>query len=275
MHLLVDIGGTNTRLAWSDDDQTFHNVSTFKTPTDAAEGVARLIDAVKQEASGQKLGNVVIGIPGVIDHAHGLLTASPNLPGWIGRQLKQPLEQQLGAPVHLVNDAVLAGLGESVSGAGRNYRIVAYLTISTGVGGARFVDGRLDLNAAGFEPGQMIIDASGSLCPGCPKPTTLEHLVGGASVERRYHQPPKTIRDPRVWETAAQHLALGLNNVIILWSPHAIILGGPMMNDVSIKRVNHHLAQSLTIHDTAPPVLPAALPGETRAFYGALAYLHA
>lgn len=272
MHLLVDIGGTTTRLAWSDDGRTLRGLTTFPTPATAEEGIARLGEHAAAHAA-QSPAGVVIGIPGVINRERGELAASPNLSGWVNKPIAQPLAEAAGAPVSLLNDAVAAGLGEAVFGAGQRQHIVAYLTISTGVGGVRITDGHVDETSAGFEPGHMILDASGCLCPACPKPTTLETLAGGASIERRHRRPPQDINDPRVWEDAAYHLALGLNNIVMLWSPHVIVLGGSMMRDISTARIAHHLAGILTIKQSIPPIVTAALLNDERALYGALAYL--
>lgn len=273
MYLLVDIGGTTTRLAWSDNDRTLRDLTTFPTPGTADEGLAQLRQYASAGTAHTPLAALVIGIPGIINREQGQLTTSPNLPGWVNKPLAQPLAQAIGTPVSLLNDAVAAGLGEAVFGAGLSHRIVAYLTVSTGIGGARITNGRADETATGFEPGHMILDASGNLCPACQKPTTLEALSGGASLERRHQQLPQDIKDQRVWEEAAYHLALGLNNIIMLWSPHVIILGGSMMRDISPARIAHHLASILTIKQSIPPIVPAALPNDERALYGALAYL--
>jgi glucokinase len=94
----------------------------------------------------------------VVDKQAKKLVKSPHLPKWVDKPLGSRLEKALGVKVLLENDAALAALGEAVFGAGRRAEIVGYLTISTGIGGARVVDGRIDKKSVGFEPGHMIID---------------------------------------------------------------------------------------------------------------------
>ncbi len=67
--------------------------------------------------------------------------------------LKKDLEKILNCDVILENDALLAGLGESFYGIGQRFNIFGYLTISTGIGGCKFVNKKADENVFGFEPG--------------------------------------------------------------------------------------------------------------------------
>ena len=64
---------------------------------------------------------------------------------------------------YLANDSDLDGLGEATVGAGKGFNIVAYITVSTGIGGVRIVGGKIDVSTYGFEPGHQIIDADGSI----------------------------------------------------------------------------------------------------------------
>ena len=98
------------------------------------------------------------GVPGILNKEKTVLLSAPNLEKWEDVFLKEALEKALDVPVRLENDAALGALGEAVFGAGKDKRIVAYFTVSTGVGGARVTDGRLDEGAFGFEPHRQIVD---------------------------------------------------------------------------------------------------------------------
>ncbi len=273
MLLLIDIGATNTRLATSIDAQTISDPIIFKTPDIFHAALKQIVQHLKILTSHHIIEATIVGIPGVLDQAGQTLRNSPNLQPWINEPITKELEIITNGRVYLVNDSDLAGLGESNFGAGKDYDIIAYLTISTGIGGTRIVDKQIDRHALGFEPGHQIIDVSGQLCPECPKPTSLEHLIGGAHIEQRYHQKPEDIDDPNVWIKLAEYLAIGLNNVIVFWSPDVIILGGPMMNDIPIDHVKSHLKKNLQVIPVAPAVFPAAL-GQSKALYGGLAYFN-
>src|SRR6185437_2466030 len=104
------------------------------------------------------------GIAGVLNKAKDQLLNAPNLVNWINQPLGQSLSDIVSVSVKLENDASLGGLGEATYGSGQGYKIVGYLTIGTGVGGTRIVNGRIDQNALGFEPGHQTIDINGPLC---------------------------------------------------------------------------------------------------------------
>ncbi|MEK7090785.1 MAG: ROK family protein, partial [Patescibacteria group bacterium] len=162
-----------------------------------------------------------------------------------------------------------AGLSEAVRGAGNGKEIVAYITVGTGVGGARIVNGAIDANAMGFEPAYQIIDADGTMIPGHRR---LGRYISGAALEERYGTAPAEIKDPAIQEKLSLWLAIGLNNMIVHWSPDVVVLGGPVMNIIPIKRVRFHLQKTLKSFMQPPPVKGALL-GDTGGLYGALVYL--
>src|SRR5205823_7806425 len=81
------------------------------------------------------LAGVGVGVPGFIIIEKGIITDSPNLPGFVNFPIRDEIERQLGAPVILENDANAAALGEKWMGAGREYNELALLTLGTGIGG--------------------------------------------------------------------------------------------------------------------------------------------
>lgn len=268
MFLLLDIGGTNTRLSTA-NGQTFTSPIKFPTPPRPTDAMSVIAKQIRQLNLADPIEATIVGLPGVINRSTGYLVHSPNLPAWVNQPVQQQLSDVTKSPVQIINDSALAGLGEACYGAGQGFNIVAYLTISTGVGGARIVNRRLDAHASGSEPGSQIIDASGHLCPDCHHPSSLEDLVGGSTVSRRFNCHPKDIKDPSVWHSLALWLAYGLVNVTALWSPQIIVLGGPMMKDIPIDLVAKHARQLITFFPEPPLIKPARL-GDDRAFYGAL-----
>ena len=230
MYIIFDIGGTKTRVARSDDLKTFNEPSVFDTPQNPDEGIKKIIAAARGLANGEKIHAIAGGVSGPVLPETGVLVKAPNLSRWEGRPIAQMIAKELGTHGFLANDAALGALGEAHFGAGRERNIIAFLTISTGVGGARVVNGKIDEASLGFEPGHQIIDADKTLCPDCDG-NDLESYVGGRSLAHRYKKEnPYAVTDPRVWnEELPQFLAYGLHNIIVLWSPDIIVLGGPMV----------------------------------------------
>ncbi len=257
---LFDIGGTNTRIAVSDRSGSLGKIKTFATPQDYSQGIETLVKEASGLLESNQVDIVFGGVPGPLNKEKESLIGAPNLPGWSNKPLKKNLESVFKTKVFLENDAALAGVGEAVWGAGKGFSIVAYLTVSTGVGGARIVNGKIDNNALGFEPGHQIID----------KFTTLEDLVSGKALEKRFSQKPEEIAKEEVWEEVARYLAIGVNNIIVTWSPEVVILGGAVMNKISLGKIRFYLGQFLKIFSQYPAVTTTSLKG-LGGLYGALA----
>lgn len=250
MYLVFDIGATKMRLALSRDGQTFETPKIIPSPTDTAELIASF-RAVARELVGNEVPSAVCG--GLTRKHYGA---------------KEEIAKLFSCPTCFENDAALAGLGEAVVGAGQNYKIVAYLTISTGVGGARIVGGKIDAKVSGFEPGKQIIDYQGER-------QTLEDQVSGRALEQHTGQSPKLVTDPAVWEQLAKILAYGLHNTILHWSPAVVVLGGSMIlgrPSIDLNAVTANLKQISTVFPELPSLKPAAL-GDFGGLHGALHFL--
>ncbi len=271
--LLFDIGGTNMRLAVTHDGKHFGTSIIVPTPRSFAAGLESLRAHGLRLAGSRRITAVVGGIAGSLHQQRGALVTSP-LQHWVGKPFRRKLRDAFRVPVTVENDSALVGLGEATHGAGRGHQIVAYITVSTGVGGARIVNGRIDANALGFEPGHHIIDIHGSRCSQCGQYGDLQSHVGGRILERRFRRPPYKILDPGVWREEARLLALGLVNVSIFWSPDAIVLGGSMFKKVgiSVPQVRTFLGRYLKVLAHSPVVVKGTL-GDIGGLYGALELL--
>lgn len=270
MYILFDIGGTKMRVVSANREKFLAEPIVVNTPQDFNEGVETLKRIVGNLSHGEKIEAIVGGIAGPLDAEKTMLVKSPNLSGWVGHDIKKALAEAFAVPVSLANDTALVGLGEANFGAGRGKSIVVYMTISTGVGGVRIVDGAIDKNVLGFEPGHQIIDPDNSLCPECAG-NDLEAYVSGTAVEKRFGVKPYDIHDDAVWDELAKFLAYGLHNTILHWSPDIIVLGGSMMKEIGIPlpAIRKHLDEILKIFPTPPQIEKAELQ-DFGGLYGAL-----
>jgi len=269
MFLVFDIGGTKMRLTVSRDGKNIEEPKILKTPKDFNEGMLIFKKTAMSLSDGEKIKASAGGIAGPLNRKKEKLINSPNLPGWVNKPLKETIEKFINAPTHIENDAAVVGLGESLFGAGKDYAIVAYITVSTGVGGARIVDGKIDRSAMGFEPGHQIIEINGYLCPTCGIPGHLEGYVSGIAISKKYGKNPQDIIDNKVWDEVAYYLAFGIHNSLLHWSPDVIVLGGSMMEDISLEKVRENLHKILSIFPKAPLIRRAEL-GDIGGLYGAL-----
>lgn len=271
MYLLFDIGGTKMRIAVSSDGKTLGEPKIIPTMQNFDEGIQIIAQTANELSGGGKIEAAAGGLAGTLDKDRTMLISSPNIKGWITKPFKQNLENILNCPVHLENDADLAALGEAVYGAGSGKNIVAYLTISTGVGGGRVVNGKIDENSLGFEPGHQIIVPDGDPC-NCGGKGHLGSYVSGSGLERIHGKKGEDITDEQVWNQVAKYLAVGLNNTVVHWSPDIVILGGSVMKSIPLEKVKSYLRDYLTIFPNPPEIILSKL-GDSVGLYGALKLL--
>ena len=183
----VDVGGTLLRAARFDLDLNMLDRAEQATRSELGSEVIleRLVGTIRQvlpEAGGSPLG-IGLAMPGPLDVREGIVIATPNLP-WKNFPIRDLLAGRFGCPVHLGNDADLAGLAEHQLGAGRGARTMVYMTISTGVGGGIIIDGRpFSGRGQGGEVGHMVVDPDGPLC-GCGHPGHVESFSSGTGIAR-------------------------------------------------------------------------------------------
>lgn len=264
MHLLFDIGGTKMRFASSPDGQTLSEAVIIPTPASLAEAMEQIKKAVQELTGGQTLTAACGGVAGTLNREQTQLSSAPHLLEWVNQPLVEILHRELGCPVYLENDTAIVGLGE----AGLvPEKIVAYVTISTGVGGVRIVDGAIDRHLTSFEPGHQIIDLN-------QPEKHLEDYISGAAVRQLRQQQPQDIHDDTFWQGLAQILAIGLHNTILHWTPEVVILGGSMMKapGIPLAVVQDALQKSLAFLPVQPKLQLATL-GDSGGLHGALAYL--
>jgi predicted NBD/HSP70 family sugar kinase len=272
--VLFDIGGTKTRVAVSEDLKTFTVHKSFKTPKKFEDGIEAISVTAKELAKGPFRG-VCGGIRGVLSEDKSGIVYDSVLSEWIDEPVTEALKKKLKAEVYLENDAALAGLGEAHFGAGQGLDIIAYHTVSTGVGGAKIEYGKIDDNRIGFEPGKQILDIDKTILGEDIEPT-LENLVSGTALEERMGVKPYEIdQADAVWDQLALYLAHGLRNTILYWSPDAVILGGSMilgnpriLLDDILKHTNAVLGEG-----TECPLIVDARLGDESGLYGAMAKL--
>lgn len=273
-YVLFDIGGTNTRVAVSEDLKSFAEPVKFKTPNNFKKGVEAIVEAVKNETKGEIRG-MAGGIRGLLTEDRGAIANDVILTKWIEEPLRDTLEKKLKTKVILENDAAVAGLGEAHFGAGRGADIMVYHTVSTGVGGAKIEQGRIDDYSLGFEPGRQVLDIDRTILGDEVLPT-LENLVSGTAVEERVGVKPYEIpQSDAIWDQLAYYLAHGLRNTVLYWSPDMIVLGGSMIVGdprILLEDIQRHTEEILG-EEVPCPLIKDAEFRDDAGLYGAMSLL--
>lgn len=274
MFAYFDIGGTKTRIVVSEDGQSFREPVKFDTPPSFEDGVKEVVERIRELCHDAPLHVAGGGVAGPLDANKRMLVNSPNLPGWINKPLAETLERELGAPIHLANDSAMVALGEAHHGAGRGDSIMAYITVSTGVGGARIVNGTIDQGVYSYEPGHQVIDVDHTIFPKLDAKDS-EGILSGTATAMRFGRKAYEVTDPAVWEDLARLLAYFLNNTIVHWSPHSVVLGGSMIVGnpaIPVDRVEYHLRNICTIYPSLPAIKRAEL-ADLGGLYGAMEHV--
>lgn len=275
MFVVFDAGGTKTRITVSEGGRVFVEPVVFSTEQDFSLQLKEMRRVIEKLTNKAPISAIAGGVAGPFNESRNRLIKSPNLPDWVGINLKEELENEFDTKVFLENDTAMVGLGEATAGAGCGYSIVVYITVSTGVGGVRIIRGKIDEKKIGFEPGHQIINFDGINCTTCDGQGHLESYISGGALERLYGIKPYEIHDKKIWEEEARLLAVGLNNVSVFWSPDVIVLGGSMIvgdPGIEVSHVERHLKKILTIFPN-PPILKKATLGDFGGLFGSLHYI--
>lgn len=248
MRIGVDLGGTKIEAAALDG--AGEELARLRVPTPADDyrstvaAIVRLVEETESRAGGS--GTVGVGTPGAVSPATGLLRNS-NSQVLNGRPLHRDLEEALGRPVRMENDANCFALSEAVDGAGRDARVVFGVILGTGVGGGVVVERRAlgGPNRIAGEWGHNQLAGQGETRPCyCGRSNCVETFLSGPAVAGEYRKMTGEERSAeevmgraafdadarRVLDLYVGRLARALATVINILDPEVIVLGGGLSN---------------------------------------------
>lgn len=254
MYLAIDVGGTKTLVSEVDKDGTIVHSEKFKTPDDYATFLAEL-DKTVDALTTKDFQKACIALPGKIERSEGAGISFGNLP-WENVPIRHDLEPIVHCPVLVENDANLAGLGEA-NMLKEAYHKVLYITVSTGIGSAFIVDGKLSPNTLDAEVGHMLLEHDGAL-------RRWEEFASGSAIVAKYGKRASDITDKRTWYVIAHNLATGFLTAIATYTPDVIIVGGGV--GTHLPKFQDRLEELLKIYEnpmlTVPPIVQAQNPEE-------------
>ncbi len=273
--LAIDIGGTKFALALFEDERL---VKRAGGNTDRAGGPAWMLDRIGEICQdwNVRIDRCGIGFGGPVDFAAQRVVRSTHVPGWDNFDLAGEVEKLTGVRPVMDNDANVGALGESLYGAGRGYRPLFYMTLSTGIGGGLIPEADSVYRGADSyagEIGHLTIRPDGPECL-CGARGCFERLCCGLWLERDHGRPAQELlRDPAFVARYVVDLALGLKAAIMLLNPARIVIGGGISKagDALFVPLRSELRRQITAWSRARiDVVPAEL-GDDSVLYGALA----
>lgn len=183
MYLGIDIGGTKCALVIGDKKGNILHKVRFET-TDVKETLERITSAAAQLIKGRDVIACGISCGGPLDEKRGIILSPPNLLGWDEIHITQLLEEKLGIPCYLRNDANACAVAEHLFGAGRNTDNMIFMTFGTGLGAGIIMDGRLISGARGLagEIGHIRLSDEGPV--GYGKEGSFEGYCSGGGLKK-------------------------------------------------------------------------------------------
>lgn len=259
----IDLGGTGIKAGIVDENGTI--LCKESCPTGVERGyeavirdMARLCEetVAKSGHSMKEIQAIGIGLPGIYDPATGLVPFCTNL-HWHQVPVVEEMHKYLDKPIYIGNDATVAGLAESVAGVSKGASVSIFVTLGTGVGGGIVVDGKPYSGPHGVasEIGHMITVVGGEMCT-CGNRGCWERYASATAIIREGRKfaeahpdcaiakavngdmdaiTAKTVIDlakagdpdaARLFDNYVEHLCVGLVNLINLYDPEIIALGG-------------------------------------------------
>lgn len=299
--IAVDIGGTHIRVAAYEPNSTtpiaHHRTKSLANKPGVYDRLVEAIRSIWQDGNVSAIG---IASPGPLDPHTGVILDTPNIPEWTNFPLVAKLSEQFGVPVHLDNDANMAGLAEWQYGAGIGHHDLVYLTISTGIGGGVISRDRLvqGFHGMGAELGHVLIDPNGPPC-GCGKNGHIESFSSGPSIVRYFNEQLKAGQksslqsDPNLgtakladaalvgdalaisaFSRAGHYLGIAVANFLAIFDPSILIFGGGVsqVGDLLFKPFEESLRQHVFHpHYLDNLVITKAALGDDAGLLGALA----
>ncbi|MCZ4121623.1 ROK family glucokinase [Streptomyces sp. H39-S7] len=259
----VDIGGTKIAAGVVDEDGSILETCKVPTPATPEAVVDAIADAVRTVSTDHEVDAVGIGAAGYVDDKRATVLFAPNI-NWRHEALKDKVEQRVGLPVIVENDANAAAWGEYKFGAGQGHDDVVCITLGTGLGGGIIIGGKLHRGRFGVagEFGHVRMVPDGLLC-GCGSQGCWEQYASGRALVRYAQQraaatpenaelllslgdgTPEAIEGKHVSEAArggdavavdsfrelARWAGAGLADLASLFDPSAFIVGGGVSDE--------------------------------------------
>jgi glucokinase len=248
----IDIGGTFIKHGIFSSEGKLICWDSVETRAEAPseeilDRLAAILSSNLQTAKEKKITLLAAGVgtPGSVDIERGfLMGGTPNFIHWRNVPISEYLQKKSGLPVYADNDANLMAFGEYVFGAGKNKKDVICITLGTGIGGGIIIDSELYRGSyyAGHELGHMSIHFDGKRCK-CGGIGCFERYASANALIEDYNSlaPGAKCKNTKqifalyrsgdalavkAVEQYITYLGAGLANIINIFNPQILIIGG-------------------------------------------------
>lgn len=257
MMLFGAIEGGGTKFMAAVGDATGKIISKVRVETTTPE---ETLPAVIRFLEQYDLAGIGIGTFGPLDldqesSTYGFVTNTPKA-SWKHVNLLGTFQQAFQLPIYLDTDVNAAAYGEFIQGAARDVPSCVYITVGTGIGGGMVIHQQTVKGLVHPEFGHMQVkrhpqDAFKGLCP--YHGDCLEGLAAGPALLARWGKRGEELgHEHPAWEIEADYIAQAIVQVVLLLSPHKIILGGGVMKQRQLFPLIHEKVKDLLNGYVAP-----------------------
>jgi len=264
----IDLGGTNISVGVVDNEYNIISKSKAKTNCVGgaeviAEDMAKVaLDAIsKANLTVDDIEWVGIGSPGTVNSDTGVIEYANNI-SFLNTPLAEMIKKTINKPIHVENDANAAAYGEFLAGGAKGVKDAVCITLGTGVGGGIIINGKIysGFNCGGAEIGHSVVEADGPLCS-CGRKGCFEVYSSATGLIRMTKEAMDNDKASKMWEISAlengevtaklafdamragdksakevvdkyiKYLGLGLTNVINIFQPEILCIGGGVCNE--------------------------------------------
>lgn len=254
MYLGIDVGGTKTLVASLTNEGVITESVKFPTPKKYHDFTVQLQETIASLKT-KDFRAAGIAVPGRVDRTHGIGRAFGNLP-WKNVPIQADLERMIHAPVALENDANAGALSEAML-LKKDYNVVVYVTIGTGIGTGIIVNQHIDEAFEDTEGGFMLFERGGKL-------VQWQRFASGSAIFERFGKKASEIDDEKTWKIISRDIASGLIDLIAMVQPEVIVLGGGI--GTHYPKYKKFLRAELKKYETPltpiPPIVQAKRPEE-------------
>lgn len=263
----IDLGGTNIVAGVVDENYNIIATAKRKTamprPVDTILADMATVSREAVAAAGLTMDDIIavgVGSPGTCNGETGLVETAPNL-GFVNTPVRGYLEEALGKPVCVENDANAAAYGEYIAGSGKGKNSLVCITLGTGVGGGVITDDVIltGHNYAGAELGHSVIMMNGEQCS-CGRRGCWEAYASATALIRQTRRAMQAHPDSKMWELSptlevvngrtafdamragdaaakevvdnyVEYVACGVADMINIFQPEVLCIGGGISNE--------------------------------------------
>lgn len=251
----IDLGGTKVEGIIMVPGAVPETICRMRIPSGSDKGyehllsrIVELVDMMRKE-SGLQPARIGMGTPGILDPQTQTMK-NCNSVCLNGQPLKKDIEQMLGVPVEIANDANCFALAETLYGIVHDVvpgaQVVYGLIMGTGVGGGLVINNKVWAGRQGIagEWGHNVLDETGDPCY-CGKNGCVEGILSGPALERYYQKlsgkylPLKEIVDrhaagdvyaAQTMERLVTMFGKAIASVVNILDPDVIVIGGGVGN---------------------------------------------